>query len=314
VIEVSFVVIAMNEARSIARTLSSITALIGLPTYEIIFVNDGSSDETLKIVQVFALESTRIKVMDLQPNRGRGGARKAGCDVAQGDLIAFVDGDIVLPPDWWLKASTGMGDADACGGIAVPDGDVSFVHRVLPLVPRIRGHTTSVTGSNGLFRQSVFDVVSFDPTKRNGEDVDLGFQMRAAGLTAITIVGLTVQHFEHKSFVRSAQWLWESGLGATAQWRAHPALRIPDLATIAFMGALLGAALLLLTSLWWGGPLIILAVVLGTSAVHLHTKFHLSRTPASSVVSWFVHSPFIFLYLLGRVAGLLVVKQKPSHE
>ncbi|HEX8762642.1 MAG TPA: glycosyltransferase [Candidatus Saccharimonadales bacterium] len=172
---VSFVVIAYNEQRSIERTVRAILAQNGLEEFEIIVVNDGSRDQTLEIVQRLGVEDSHIRVID-QPNKGRGAARAAGVAAAKGGYIAFVDADIVLPADWLTRCLPYLKDQgyDACAGTALPDGDVSFVHRITEMEPKLAAQTTTVTGSNGLFKRSVFDKVSYDASKRNGEDVALG--------------------------------------------------------------------------------------------------------------------------------------------
>ncbi len=61
--------------------------------WEIIIIDDGSSDNTLKIAEKLALEDPRIRVFSHQPNRGYGAALKAGLTHARYNLIVFIDGD-----------------------------------------------------------------------------------------------------------------------------------------------------------------------------------------------------------------------------
>ncbi|HUC26960.1 MAG TPA: glycosyltransferase family 2 protein, partial [Streptosporangiaceae bacterium] len=163
---VSFVVIAHNEAGNIGRTLSAITSLSGLDDYEVVVVNDGSSDATADVVRQHAAGNPSIKLIDLPKNRGRGYARSTGIAAAEGELIATVDADIILPGDWFRRAESALDGHDAVGGTAVPDGDVAYVYQATRLIPRIVGHTTAVTGSNALYRRQVFEVVAFDPSLR----------------------------------------------------------------------------------------------------------------------------------------------------
>ena len=203
---VSFVVIAYNEERTIARTLASILAQTDLADFEIVLVNDGSRDATLHIVQDMAEKHSHINIID-QPNKGRGASRAAGVAAARGDYIAFVDADIILPPDWLQRCLRHMAGYDAAGGIAVPDGDVAFIYNLFDLPPKVTAHTVSVTGSNGLFKRAVFDKVSFDPSKRNGEDVAFNRDMEAQGITTVSVSGLIVEHRESKTYKESLRWL-----------------------------------------------------------------------------------------------------------
>ena len=61
--------------------------------WEIIMVDDGSTDDTLLIAKRFASEDPRLKVISHKPNRGYGAALKAGFENARYNLIVFMDGD-----------------------------------------------------------------------------------------------------------------------------------------------------------------------------------------------------------------------------
>ena len=159
-------------------------------------VNDGSRDGTAGVVAGLAARNPRIRLIDLPVNRGRGYARRTGIAAARGGLVATVDADIVLPADWLERTRAALTGHDAVGGTAVPDGDVAYLYRRFRLTPRVVGATTTVSGSNGLYRRGVFDVAGFDETLREGEDSALNHAMSRLGLSAATVPGLLVQHQE----------------------------------------------------------------------------------------------------------------------
>ena len=66
--------------------------------FEILFVNDGSSDNTLQNARRAADECENIKIIDCITNSGKGNALKEGVEVASGDFIAFLDADLDLHP------------------------------------------------------------------------------------------------------------------------------------------------------------------------------------------------------------------------
>src|ERR1700728_2973993 len=214
---VSFVVIAYNEAENIARTLNAIAGQDGLGRYEIIVVNDGSSDGTAGIVGEIAAADRRVRLIDLPENRGRGYAHSTGTAAARGELIATVDGDIILPASWLVPAREALRDHDAVGGTAVPDRDVAYLHRRFGLAPRAVGHATAVTGSNALYRREGFSIRGFGPPPRGGEGVALNHALRQHGLSLGCVPGLLVQHAEGKTLGVSLRWLFVSGKGATRQ-------------------------------------------------------------------------------------------------
>lgn len=302
----SFIVIAFNEASNIARTISSILNLESKDTYEILVVNDGSTDNTLRIVSDLAKNNKKIHVIDLQPNQGRGAARNAGIQAASGKYFALVDADIVLPKDWLTRCVAQMGEYEACGGVAVPDGDVSYVHRVCKLSPKAAPHTTTVTGSNGLFIADVFKKISFDSNKRNGEDVDLGFQIKKHGIKTQTVPGLLVDHLESKSFRETISWLFESGIGASRQLYEHPAVRIPDLAFLVFVMLVLVSSSAVAAHFisWWLALAAVICLLLASSTMHLHGKFHLFKQPLLSIFAVMINASVLLSYYAGRFVGV----------
>jgi glycosyltransferase involved in cell wall biosynthesis len=308
---VSFVVIAYNEERTIARTLRAILAQKDLPDFEVVVVNDGSRDRTLQEVQAVAKDHPEVRVID-QTNQGRGAARAAGVQAATGAYIAFIDADIVLPADWLSRCLSYMSDYDAVGGIAVPDGDATFVYRVCGLSPKVAAQTTAITGNNGLFKRSVFDKVSYNPTKKNGEDVALGYAMQAAGIPTKTLSDLVVDHRETKSYGKSLSWLLESGIGASRQFYEHRQIRLPDLAFIGFVAlVVLGVIAPLATNLpWWFSLLVLFLYVSASSLMHLRGKFYLERTPLRSLAGLLLNDTLITSYYIGRLAGLVTERSK----
>jgi len=78
---------------------------------EIILVNDGSTDNCIKICKRYKEQDDRIQIVD-KPNGGLSSARNAGLDVASGELIAFVDSDDVLHPRFFEHLISNISDAD----------------------------------------------------------------------------------------------------------------------------------------------------------------------------------------------------------
>jgi glycosyltransferase involved in cell wall biosynthesis len=92
--KVSVIIPAYNEKRYVRRCIESVVNQT-LDSKEIIAINDGSTDDTLKILKQY--ESNNIKVID-QENKGTGAARNAGLKEATGEFIQFLDADDYLQP------------------------------------------------------------------------------------------------------------------------------------------------------------------------------------------------------------------------
>ena len=300
--KLSFVVIAFNEEGHIGRCVDAIAAQKGLARvqWEVIVVDDGSVDCT---ADVAASRHPHVRVVRLGVNRGRGAARAAGVAASTGELVALVDADVVLPPDWLARCRAAIGGADAVGGIAVPDGDVSYVASRFGLTPKARPGATVVMGSNGLYRRRVFDAVAFDPGLRDGEDVALVHAMALAGLRGVCLPQVVVRHEEHKSYTDSLVWLYQSGRGATRQLLRYRRVRVPDVATA--MAVTVGA-ISVAGAAWgrWAVTGVAPAWLVGLAAVHLAYKFEARRPEAARwPAAVCAHAGLLGAYFAGRLTG-----------
>lgn len=98
---ISIVVPCYNEQDNVGRLTERVRAVLEPITsnYEIIFVNDGSSDETSARVSALRHADPRIKLLDLSRNFGHQLALMAGVDVAAGDAVITMDADLQHPPE-----------------------------------------------------------------------------------------------------------------------------------------------------------------------------------------------------------------------
>lgn len=96
-IRVSFVVAIYNVEKYLGRCIESLIHQT-MEEIEIILVNDESPDNCLEICHSYAVQDSRIIVID-QKNQGAGGARNTGLRAACGEWIYFVDGDDYVAPD-----------------------------------------------------------------------------------------------------------------------------------------------------------------------------------------------------------------------
>lgn len=96
----SLILPAYNEEEMIPLLRPRVTEFIdSLPCpAEVIFVNDGSTDQTLKMLVDWAGEDSRIKVLGLARNFGHQVAATAGLDAARGDAVVIMDADLQDPP------------------------------------------------------------------------------------------------------------------------------------------------------------------------------------------------------------------------
>lgn len=99
--KISIVIPSYNEEGNIKIIINALhEALKKLNySYELIFVDDGSSDKTLSILQEISATDSNVFYIELSRNFGHQNALKAGLDLASGDCIITMDGDMQHPPD-----------------------------------------------------------------------------------------------------------------------------------------------------------------------------------------------------------------------
>jgi dolichol-phosphate mannosyltransferase len=97
----SLVIPIFNEEKLVDelvnRTIASLETFIS--DYEVIFVDDGSTDSSLKKILSWREKNQKIKVLSLSTNFGHQAAYTAGLQYAKGDIVAMMDGDLQDPPE-----------------------------------------------------------------------------------------------------------------------------------------------------------------------------------------------------------------------
>ncbi len=99
--KISVIIPAYNEEQSLPMLYGRLTEVMAsMPSYswELMFVNDGSSDRTLEILQKLRAEDNRVNYVDLSRNYGKEVAMLAGFDYVSGDCAVIMDADLQHPP------------------------------------------------------------------------------------------------------------------------------------------------------------------------------------------------------------------------
>jgi glycosyltransferase involved in cell wall biosynthesis len=95
----SVVIPLKDECENVTPMVERVrAALAGGPAWELVFVDDGSTDGTFQELTAAALADPRIKIVRLRRNFGQSAATQAGIDAAAGDVIATLDGDLQNDP------------------------------------------------------------------------------------------------------------------------------------------------------------------------------------------------------------------------
>jgi glycosyltransferase involved in cell wall biosynthesis len=181
---ISFVVPAYNEEQLLARTLTAIhTAARGLAqSYELIVVDDGSTDETVAIA---AAHGARIVCVQF---RQIARTRNAGALAAAGSTLIFVDADTVVPEATLLATVEALRGGAVGGGATVGiDGRLPFWAWLLLPVARIvlrAGHVAA--GCYVFCSRAAFDAVGgFDERLFAAEEIAFSRSLRRQGTVVI---------------------------------------------------------------------------------------------------------------------------------
>jgi glycosyltransferase involved in cell wall biosynthesis len=301
---VSLVVIGYNEAERIEPCLASIFAQEGLSDFEVIVVDDGSTDAMSSVVQRLELSHPELRLIRHDVNRGRGAARRTGQDACNADRIGFIDSDILLPADWLRRATAALEHADAVSGVAVPDGDVAVIWRIFHPVPKGMVGYWSLTGNNVLFRRSALEVVGWPAESRLTEDNRMAIAMDRAGLRVETIRDLQVEHREAKTYGKAVAFLWETGFNATEILRDLRRFRFPDLVWVCWLVTVVALIVLAAAGVltWWLAFAAAAGMTVLVDIGAMAQRFYFWRAPGRWLLAAAANLPPITTYLVSRTA------------
>ncbi|RAK19882.1 dolichol-phosphate mannosyltransferase [Anoxybacillus vitaminiphilus] len=104
-VKYSVIIPVYNEALVIRETYKRLKAVMEQTDgpYELLFVNDGSEDETIEILKELAVKDETVKYLDFSRNFGHQIAITAGMDYASGKAIVIIDADLQDPPELILE-------------------------------------------------------------------------------------------------------------------------------------------------------------------------------------------------------------------
>ena len=212
---VSVVICAYNAERTIRECLDGVAAL-DYPDYEVIVVDDGSTDATAGLAA--GSDARLIRT----PNRGLSSARNTGLTASTGSIVAYLDSD-AYPDEHWLRYLAASFLDSTHAGIGGPNVAPADGARVAQCVARAPGgpvhvlvsdlEAEHIPGCNMAFRREALAAVGgFDARyDAAGDDVDVCWRIRARGGTLGFSPAAMVWHHPRDS-VR-AYWRQQRGYG-----------------------------------------------------------------------------------------------------
>ena len=203
---VSVVVPTRNRSGLLLRLLTALAAQTSTEPFEVVVVDDGSTDGSSDQVRAAANRFPfRLELVQSRQSSGPAGARNRGWRAAQGELIVFTDDDC-QPSSSWLAALVGaLDDADIVVGQTRPPADQR--DQIGPFSNYVDlGHNGSFATCNIGYRRCVLDALGgFDQEHflyPYGEDTDLGLRAQKAGFKDVFVEEALVWHEVHPSRFR----------------------------------------------------------------------------------------------------------------
>jgi len=224
-INISIVLPVLNVESWIKKCLDSlINQNFIKDEYEIIVIDNGSKDNTLKIIEEY---KERITIL-FAPTKGASIARNMGINTAKGDIIAFIDGDCIADQNW-IKELYYKFEVDKFKEIGCVVGNV-ISHRGKTVVENFTEKSGILSQQNTLnsrflpfgqtanvsFRKEVFEKIGkFDESiVVSGEDADLAWRMQLkTNYKLIFCLTSVVEHCHRTSFVGLFKQQFKYGTG-----------------------------------------------------------------------------------------------------
>ncbi|TAN43038.1 MAG: glycosyltransferase [Nitrospirae bacterium] len=133
---VSVVIPLYNEEENVAILYERLREVLDTLAsgYEIVFVDDGSTDKTLPLLESFQKKDERVVVLSLRRNFGQTAAFAAGFDFARGEVVVTMDGDLQNDPKDIPKLIEKLKDFDLVSGWRKHRKDTFFTRRLPSII------------------------------------------------------------------------------------------------------------------------------------------------------------------------------------
>ncbi len=238
---VSVIVCSYNGGHTLAACLDSLGKL-NYPAYEVILVDDGSTDDTAYV----AVQFPQVHYIH-QSNHGLSHARNTGVAAAKGEVLAYTDSDCMADVDWlyYLIGTLVSGDYAGVGGPNITPPAQNWIQACVAAAPGGPSHVLltdtiaeHIPGCNMAFYRWAFESMGgFDPEyHKAGDDVDFCWRIQQGGWVIAFSPAAIVWHYRRftlRAFLKQQDGYGEAesllrfkhliffGPTGTAKWRGQ---------------------------------------------------------------------------------------------
>jgi glycosyltransferase involved in cell wall biosynthesis len=268
--KVSILIIGRNTKDELPRLLKSFKKLTyPRRLYEIVFVDDGSTDESWKIAEQFG-----ARVFRFMKRQGRARVRNKALKMARYPIIAWIDSDCEIQDPHWIENMLKYlkGDVIGVAGDQLkPLGGLSRVIWYMPgmayLAKKPKEVSFAPTTSSLFVKKPLLEIGGFDEKLITAEDLELCWRLGKKGYKFMQIPKAAITHHFRSSFKGFAKQQWERGVFGGYLFRKYGNgifAKLMDKAL--FFMPLLGIAILL-----W--PQLLLAIAIFPLFVYLGLNY-----------------------------------------
>ncbi|MEU9559421.1 glycosyltransferase [Streptomyces fumanus] len=221
---VSVVVPVRDGARTLAAQLTALSRQTGAVPYEVLVVDNGSTDATREVAERARAALPDLRIVDASERPGESYARNRGIAAARGDFIAFCDADDIAGTDWLAAMTEAAKEADLVGG-GLDTSVLSPAHteeQPLPMdaqtdfLPFARG------ANCGAWKDVLTAVGHWDEHYRGGgEDMDLSWRVQLCGYL-VRYAGDATMHYRLRDELTAlARQKWNYGRSGARLYAAY---------------------------------------------------------------------------------------------
>lgn len=220
---ISIIVPVRNGLPWVEDQLHAIAAQGNDHDWELLVVDNGSTDGTAAVVDAFVEAHPWSRRVDGAGLAGAAAARNVGARAARGDLLAFCDADDVARPSWVAACVDALGSADIVAGVfdfttlngLAPAPATAASNEQLPFLP------FGLSANLAVHRVAFEAVGGFDEALVTGEDVDLCWRLQLAGYRFALAPDAVVAKRDRAGFTQVFTQAMAYGRGAPVLYRRH---------------------------------------------------------------------------------------------